>query len=72
MTIWIRNKVIAIFKTIEKCKQPCCKSYIFIIYACNNLILFRTNCLRMESKHLYTIHLWGYAPNKVSMFLKPN
>ena len=59
MTMWIRNKVTEIVIVSSLAVSP----ILYIIYACNNLILFHTNCLRMESKHLYTINLWGYAPN---------
>ena len=64
MTIWIRNKVIASFKTIEKClqqlmysnisnswnsEQPCCISYIF---AAERPQGASSNIIRIQRKYI--------------------
>ena len=65
----------AIFKTIEKCIESTAHALKYFKYEIVSSLASPIYILFMHatvSKHLCIINPWGYAPNLVSIFLKPN
>ena len=75
MQFWKQEEMNAIFKTIEICIESTAHAFKYFRYEIVSSLASPIYLLFMHSrvsKHLCIINLWGYAPNLVSIFLKPN